>query len=92
MILKEFQWPFTTSAISSKALEAWNKSKKRFTEVFSLLIELDDRGFPVNEAAVQLNDPLLGPLELLVQPLRKRFKYHFFGERKTNSKEKVCRI
>ncbi len=119
VILKELQWPFTTSAVSSKALEAWNKNKKRFTEVFDLLIELDEGGSPTHSTAtvllgdpgspthsaatvllgdpgspthsaatVLLGDPLLKPLELLVQPLRKRFKYHFFGERKTKRKFK----
>lgn len=91
MILKELQWPFTTSAVSSKALEAWNKNKKRFIEVFDLLIDLDEGGFPTHSSTAVLGDSLLTPLELLVQPLRKRFKYHFFGERKTNSKEKVYR-
>ena len=88
-LLKVFQWPFTASALSSKALETWRKNQKRFTELFNLLITLDDRGSPTDKTAAQLGDPLLKPLELLVQPLRKRFKYHFFGSRKTNSKEKV---
>ena len=88
-LLKVLQWPFTASALSSKALETWRKNEKRFKELFNLLITLDDRGSPTDETASQLDDPLLKPLELLVQPLKKRFKYHFFGSRKTNSKEKV---
>ena len=91
-ILKELQWPFTTSAVSSKAFESWKKREKKFTELFNLLIKLDDRDIPVLEsgvAAAKLSDPILLPIEILLQPLRKRFKYHFTGERKTNSKEKV---
>ena len=36
-----------------------------------------------------MDDSLPLPLEQLVQPLRKRFRYHFMGERRTNCKEKV---
>ena len=36
-------------------------------------------------------EALLLPLELMVQPLRKRFRYHFMEERRTNSLEKVNR-
>ena len=36
-----------------------------------------------------MNCPLIPPLEQLIQPLRKRFRYHFLGERRTNCKEKV---
>ncbi len=43
----------------------------------------DDRVSTISEA-------LLLPLELMVQPLRKRFKYHFMEDRKTNSLDKVC--
>jgi hypothetical protein len=28
-------------------------------------------------------------MELLLRPLRKRFQYHFYGKRQTNSLEKV---
>ncbi len=89
VILKELQWPFTTSAVSSQSLEVWNKNKKRFTEVFNLWVELDKGDSQTRSTPPLLSDPLMTPLELLVQPLRKRFKYHFFGERKTNSKKKV---
>ena len=29
------------------------------------------------------------PMDLLIQPLRKRFQYHFYGKRQTNNLEKV---
>lgn len=93
MILKDLQWPFTASAISSKALDSWTKHEKKFTELFNLLMKLEDKDTPAAEkelSVTKLNDPLPLPLEILLQPLRKRFKYHFYGQRKTNSKEKVC--
>ena len=39
-----------------------------------------------------VSNRLLLPLELMLQPLRKRFQYHFMEDRKTNSLEKVCDI
>ena len=36
-----------------------------------------------------LLDPVMLLVQLLVEPLRKRFLYHFTGEKKTNSPEKV---
>lgn len=33
--------------------------------------------------------PLLPPIDLLVRPLRKRFRFHFYGKKQTNNIEKV---
>ena len=92
--MKEIKWPFVSLAVLSKQEEIWKKQEKRFTKLFSLLMRLDDtkassktplEGF----RRTSLGDPIILPLELLLSPLRKRFKYHFSGDRKTNSKEKV---
>ncbi len=88
-VLKEMRWPFTSSS-SSKAMEDWDRQRKRFTEVFNLLLQMDKNPSPSLVPSVPgLGDPVLLPIQLLLEPLRKRFKFHFFGERKTNLKEKV---
>jgi hypothetical protein len=97
--LKEIKWPFVSSAVSSKQTEIWKKLEKKFTKLFSLLLKLSDKDTeasskppPQLEAGFRktsLRDPIILPLELLLAPLRKRFKYHFSGNRKTNSKDKV---
>ena len=95
-VLKELKWPFTSSAVSSKALDVWQKQEKRFTELFHLLAKLDRLDRPVKReeeeeegGPLALDDHMLLPLGQLLDPLRKRFKYHFCGDRKTNNKEKV---
>ena len=96
-VLKEIKWPVVSSAVSSKQTEIWKKLEKKFTKLFSLLLKLDVDDSkaslkPPLEAGFRktsLGDPIVLPLELLLAPLRKRFRYHFSGNRKTNSKEKV---
>ena len=82
-----------SSAISSKQTETWKKQEKKFAKLFDLLMKLDERDLsrsPLEGLRLTgLSEPIVLPLELLLAPLRKRFKYHFCGERKTNSKEKV---
>lgn len=91
-ILKELKWPFSTSALSSQAIEAWDKHSKRFTELFNLLLQLDEDSLSQPHSTstpnCDIGAPVLLPLELLLEPLRKRFRFHFSGERKTNCKEK----
>ena len=90
-ILKEFKWPFTSS-VSSKTLDLWDKQQSRFSELFHLLLLLDEGPSPSPPPGVPptLTDHVILPIELLLEPLRKRFKFHFYGEKKTNSKEKVA--
>ena len=95
-VLTEIKWPFVSSAVSSKQAETWKRQEKKFAKLFSLLMKLDDTRasskMPLEEGyrETSLGDPIVLPLELLLSPLRKRFKYHFSGDRKTNSKEKVA--
>ena len=92
-ILCKIKWPFSSS-ISTHSLATWDKRKEQFSDLFSLLLKLDPHNSPGGILSVEnreknMSDPLLFPLEQLVQPLRKRFRYHFMGERRTNCKEKV---
>ena len=93
-ILKEIKWPFVLSAVSSKQAETWKKHEKKFSKLFCLLLKLDNnmvssRTLMEGFQKTSLGEPVVLPLELLLTPLRKRFKYHFTGDKKTNSKEKV---
>ena len=93
--MKEIKWPFVSSAVSSKQAETWKKQEKKFSKLFGLLLKLDNRVSPRTLAEgfqkTSLGEPVVLPLELLLTPLRKRFRYHFTGDKKTNSKEKVTR-
>ena len=88
-ILNKLKWPLATQSISSDALNTWDKHQQKFIDLFKALIKLDERSFPMDSAIRNLGDPIILPLQLLLDPLRKRFKYHFSGDKKTNSKEKV---
>lgn len=44
---------------------------------------------PLIASIPNYQSPVL-PMMLLVEPLKKRFKYHFYGSKQTNSLEKVC--
>ena len=92
-VLSEIKWPFVSSAVSSNQTEIWRKHEKKFTKLFGLLVKLDEKnssGSPLEGfRKTNLGEPIILPLELLLAPLRKRFKYHFSGDKKTNSKEKV---
>ncbi|EDV20641.1 uncharacterized protein TRIADDRAFT_31481 [Trichoplax adhaerens] len=41
-----------------------------------------------SSSSLQPYKPLLAPIDLLVRPLRKRFRFHFYGKKQTNSIEK----
>ena len=89
-------WPHTSSAVSSSDLNRWDTNKETFSQLFLNLMMLDDRAVLTADAtaqdSVELSRPLPLPLELMVLPLRKRFRYHFMEDRKTNSLEKVCAL
>ena len=43
---------------------------------------------PVVSQITGLRPPIL-PLDLMLKPLRKRFRYHFYGKKQTNDLSKV---
>lgn len=78
-------WPVVSA--TSHDLTCWTLHYKHFSQLFGHLMKLDDKWIMTNSTDVSRDLPL--PLELMVLPLRKRFKYHFMEERKTNNLEKV---
>ena len=89
-VLTELHWPFSSSSISYSLVQ----QNQSFSQLFGLLLQLDPLsplGGRQNQGnhGENMDDPLLYPVEQLVQPLRRRFRYHFVEERQTNSLEKV---
>ena len=84
-------WPLV-GTISSSAVAAQDHKKGEFMLCFKQLLALDpSHQFPIADREVPtLGDPLLFPLELMLAPLRKRFRFHFYGNVKTNLPDKVC--
>jgi hypothetical protein len=79
--------------MSAEALGAWDSHLQHFSQLFSALIKLDDKTPPHTPSEGAFGGvwekPLPLPLEMMVKPLKKRFRYHFMEDRKTNSLEKV---
>ena len=87
-LLKVLGWPITGPRPMA-SVAALDQKKERFSLCFRHLLALDFHQHIDKSAVVRMDDSILLPLELMLKSLRKRFKYHFCGDRKTNSKEKV---
>eukprot|EP01135_Chromosphaera_perkinsii_P005367 Nk52_evm48s343 gene=Nk52_evmTU48s343 len=79
-ILKEIKWPFGREAKPSDC----ESLVGTLINLFQQLILLQ---FPTKRYNVVDKDPLMA-MELLVEPIVTRFKFHFSGARKTNRKDK----
>ena len=84
-------WPLV-GTLSSTAMLAQQHKKTEFVSCFKQLLALvSPHHFTLTgEGVPKLSDPLLFPMEQLLAPLRKRFRFHFYGNVKTNSPDKVC--
>ena len=88
-LLKTINWPVTKDT-SAKSLKLWQQKQSLFAAAFNNLLAIDKTQDQHGTQNIpKLTDPLPLPIELLLAPLRKRFKFHFYGDRQTNSKEKV---
>ncbi|ETN42892.1 uncharacterized protein HMPREF1541_02050 [Cyphellophora europaea CBS 101466] len=80
--LEKMKWPQSEMNLLGGVLEKWS-------EQVELLMELQEP-----EAGVLLANPKPGesppllPLEIMVQPLAQRFRYHFYGDKPTNRLDK----
>ncbi|XP_063961152.1 RAD50-interacting protein 1-like isoform X1 [Lytechinus pictus] len=93
-VLKLLGWPFVTSTAPVPAANQSELSAK-LKILLSQLIKLQlPEGLAAEDTTSQDyliipgSTPLLLPLQLLLQPLKKRFKYHFYGKKLTNSIDK----
>ncbi|XP_071500381.1 RAD50-interacting protein 1-like isoform X1 [Diadema antillarum] len=95
-VLKLLGWPFVTAAVPMPPSSTTTAELK--TKLNTLLRQLLKLQLPDALAAedkssqdylvIPGSTPLLLPLQLLLQPLKKRFKYHFYGKKLTNSLDK----
>ena len=51
-ILGELKWPLSSSSFSSKSLQTWDKQRRTFSSLFTLLLKLDPHCPPRGEIQV----------------------------------------
>eukprot|EP00117_Sycon_ciliatum_P032921 scpid73179/ scgid25436/ RAD50-interacting protein 1; RAD50 interactor 1 len=79
--LKALHWPFVSG--TAQKIEVPTELLSTFRQQLHLMFKLK----PFCIDTVQHDDPSY-PLELMLQPLRKRFRYHFHSKRQTNDIKK----
>ncbi|CAL1527454.1 unnamed protein product [Lymnaea stagnalis] len=100
-VLKVLRWPLVVTTIKAPSVTNVKELKDRMGKLFKKLLNLQlpypfipSRSSPHNSGVHPMLlkiggiKPLLLPLELMLKPLRKRFHYHFYGQKQTNSLEK----
>ena len=81
-------WPMTKDT-STKSQDAWRERHPQFVTCFKHLLAIDKNGHRSRNTIPDIMDPIMLPVELLLLLLRKRFKYHFYGSKITNTPDKV---
>ncbi|GFR73909.1 RAD50-interacting protein 1-like [Elysia marginata] len=95
-VLKALRWPLVVTTIKAAPVTNVTELKERMKKLFKKLlnlqlpdsISLESVGINAQLQKVGGIKPLLLPLELMLKPLRKRFRYHFYGQKQTNSLDK----
>ncbi|EDO38509.1 predicted protein, partial [Nematostella vectensis] len=88
-ITKMLKWPFTSQS-TAPPLSTKSDTFTRLERIFLLLLKLQNFKTPSNEGSesTEKERELPLPLDWLLKPLRKRFKFHFYGKKQTNNLEK----
>ena len=79
--LEKMKWP-------QKELNMLGGTIKTWSDQAELLLELQEPDLLVKASRHDGEPQQLLPLEIMVQPLAQRFRYHFFGDRPTNRLDK----
>lgn len=89
-MLKAIKWPFVNANFSLALPLPIHTQKLQIIAEYLLQIEIPSESANPDIRPAILADffPLCLPIKLLVEPLRKRFVYHFYGARKTNRADK----
>ncbi|XP_074647667.1 RAD50-interacting protein 1-like [Tubulanus polymorphus] len=97
-ILKAMRWPFTTTTVQNlPAVQTPNSEMTdRMETLFCQLVKLQLPDCLAPDSRINhpvLSDlpgwrPILLPIQLLLNPLKKRFRFHFYGNKQTNSLDK----
>ncbi|XP_070580995.1 RAD50-interacting protein 1-like isoform X1 [Ptychodera flava] len=91
-VVRALGWPFITAVKPSTPSANQGELKQKMETLFSQLLKLqlpdnlssDDKS-ALEYSALPGCRPILLPLQLLIKPLKKRFKYHFYGKKQTNN-------
>ncbi|XP_060522596.1 RINT1-like protein [Cylas formicarius] len=89
--LKLMKWPFISSNFALVVPFQSHVEKLQSVAEYLFQIELPAESgarSPVASGVLSHFDPVCVPVRLLVQPLRNRFLYHFYGNRQTNRPDK----
>ena len=88
--MKALKWPFVNANFSLQTPSSNNILKLQIVAEYLLQIELPSETVDPLITSALLSDfpPLCLPVSLLIQPLKKRFLYHFYGTRQTNRSDK----
>ncbi|XP_031574184.1 RAD50-interacting protein 1-like isoform X2 [Actinia tenebrosa] len=90
-VTKALRWPFT-SLSTAPPLSTTSEVYKKLEKLFLLLLKIQDSKVSDNDESIskagvkEKEVPL--PIDWLLKPLRKRFKFHFYGKKQTNNLEK----
>lgn len=89
-VLKAIKWPFISANFSLVLPLPVHIQKLQIITEYLLQIEIPSESANPDTRPALLADfpPLCLPIKLLVEPLRKRFLYHFYGTRQTNRVDK----
>ncbi|XP_048248594.1 RAD50-interacting protein 1-like [Haliotis rufescens] len=95
-VLKAMRWPLVASTIKAPIVANATEMKSRMQSLFKQLLQLvlpDTISIETQVSSPALLNipglkPLILPLQLMLKPLKKRFKYHFYGKKQTNSLDK----
>ncbi|RAR09545.1 rint-1 family protein [Stemphylium lycopersici] len=80
--LKKIRWPTPTATIPSHLREEWETALVKLLDL--QLPELEGMDYATGPGNRIKLPPVLFPLQVLVQPLEMRFRYHFEGDKPTN--------
>jgi hypothetical protein len=81
-VLKKIHWPTPTASIPTALREEWETAVVRLLDLQTP--ELEGVNYATGPGERVKLPPVLFPLDVLVQPLEMRFRYHFEGDKPTN--------
>ena len=81
-ILKKIRWPTPKAAIPAQLRQGWETAIVKLLDL--QMPELQGMSYASGPGDKVKLPPVLFPMEVLVQPLEMRFRYHFEGDKPTN--------
>jgi hypothetical protein len=86
VLLKQLKWPNPKAAIPATLQDKWDACVSKLLDLQMHELEALESA-PAGKSGVKY-PAVLFPLEVLVEPLQMRFRYHFDGDRPTNRLDK----